>query len=63
MKEIDGYLELEQNSGNEFHSSGIALNSARNCLRYLIRTRKIKKNLASKVSLFCDFRYLFRREC
>lgn len=43
MKEIGGYLELEQNSGNEFHSSGIALNSARNCLRYLIRARKIKK--------------------
>lgn len=43
MKEIGGYLELEQNSGSEFRSNGIALNSARNCLRYLIRARKIKK--------------------
>lgn len=31
------------NHGSEFHEQGIALNSGRNCLRYLIRARKIKK--------------------
>lgn len=43
MKEIGGFLELELNHGSEFHEQGIALNSGRNCLRYLIRARKIKK--------------------
>ena len=43
MKEIGGFLELELNHGLEFHGQGIALNSGRNCLRYLIRARKIKK--------------------
>ena len=43
MKEIGGFLELELNYGSEFHKRGIALNSGRNCLRYLIRARKIKK--------------------
>lgn len=43
MKEIGGFLELELNHGLEFHEQGIALNSGRNCLRYLIRARKIKK--------------------
>ena len=36
-------MELELNHGSEFHEQGIALNSGRNCLRYLIRARKIKK--------------------
>lgn len=43
MKEIGGFMELELNHGSEFHEQGIALNSGRNCLRYLIRARKIKK--------------------
>ena len=43
MKEIGGFLELELNHGLEFHGQGIALNSGRNCLRYLIRARHIKK--------------------
>ena len=43
MKEIGGFLELELNHGPEFHERGIALNSGRNCLRYLLRARQIKK--------------------
>lgn len=43
MKEMGGFLELELNHGSEFHEQGVALNSGRNCLRYLIRARKIKK--------------------
>lgn len=43
MKEIGGFLGLEWNLGREFHKYGIALNSGRNCLRYLIRAKKIGK--------------------
>lgn len=43
MREIGGFLELEKNHGYEFHEDCIALNSGRNCLRFLIRARKIKK--------------------
>ena len=58
MKEIGGFLELELNHGSEFHEQGIALNSGRNGLRYLIRGRKIKriwlpKLLCSAISDTC----------
>lgn len=43
MREIGGFLEFEKNSGHEYHKNCLALNSGRNCLRYLIRARKIKK--------------------
>ena len=43
MKEIGGFLEFEMNTGHEFHEDCIALNSGRNCLRYLIRVRNISK--------------------
>ena len=43
MREIGGFLEFEKNGGHEFHKNCLALNSGRNCLRYLIRARKIKK--------------------
>lgn len=43
MKEIGGFLQWEIYEGKELHNNCIALNSGRNCLRYLIRTRKIKK--------------------
>lgn len=43
MREIGGFLELETNHGHEFHENCIALNSGRNCLRYLIREKKIKR--------------------
>lgn len=42
MKEIGGYFEFELNHGKEFHSDAIALNTGRNCLRYLILSRQIK---------------------
>ena len=59
MKEIGGFLELELNHGSEFHEQGIALNSGRNCLRYLIQGRKIKriwlpKRLCSAISDTCE---------
>lgn len=58
MKEIGGFLELELNHGSEFHEQGMALNSGRNGLRYLIRGRKIKriwlpKLLCSAISDTC----------
>ena len=43
MKEIGGYFELELNKGEELYSNAIRLNSARNCLRYLVRRKNIKK--------------------
>lgn len=49
MKEIGGFLELESNYGHEFHENCIALNSGRNCLRYLICARDIKKILLPKL--------------
>lgn len=43
MKEIGGYIELEQNHMPMLHSGAIALNCGRNCLAYLIRAKRIKK--------------------
>ena len=43
MREIGGYFELELGCGKELYTDEIRLNSARNCLRYLIRKRNIKK--------------------
>lgn len=43
MKEIGGYIEFPQFDGNMFHEKGIALNLARNCLSYIIESRRIKK--------------------
>lgn len=42
MKEIGGYLEFPEFSGGILHDDAIALNSARNCLAYLIETKGIK---------------------
>lgn len=39
--EIGGYIDLERNSGSQYHEAGIALNCGRNCLSYLIELRKI----------------------
>ena len=41
MKEIGGYIEFPEYNGNIFHKNAIALNSARNCLAYLIESKKI----------------------
>ena len=43
MKEIGGYFELEKYTGREYHENALALNTGRNCLRYVIRTKHIKK--------------------
>jgi hypothetical protein len=45
MKEIGGFFELELNRGKEFHENAVALNSARNCLRIIIRNKGIKRLL------------------
>ena len=42
MRDIGGYMEMEHYQGSEFHE-GLALNSGRNCFRYLIKAKKIKK--------------------
>jgi hypothetical protein len=42
MKEIGGFFELELARGKEFHNS-ISLNSGRNCLEYILKSRKYNK--------------------
>lgn len=59
MREYGGYLEFEQYQGSEYHENAIALNSGRNCLRYLIKARGIKriaipKYICSAVTDVCD---------
>lgn len=41
--EIGGYIEFPQFMGEMLHGNAIALNSARNCLAYLIEAKGIKK--------------------
>lgn len=41
MKEIGGYLELDQWVQHAFHAGAVALNTARNALVYLARARQI----------------------
>lgn len=43
MKEYGGYLEFEHFDGNVYHSNCLALNSGRNCLRYVLRAKKINR--------------------
>lgn len=43
MKEIGGYFELELNKGEGFHPRAIALNSARNCLKYILQAQNPTK--------------------
>ncbi|MBQ8311252.1 MAG: hypothetical protein IJX80_09615 [Clostridia bacterium] len=59
MKEIGGYLELEQFVGKPYYSDLIAVNNARCALLYLLRARSIKKLyipyfLCHSVSGICD---------
>lgn len=59
MKEIGGYLGLEQFGGQEYHPQAIALNSARNALLYVLQGRKISKlfipyYLCDSVSRVCE---------
>lgn len=43
MREIGGYLELENYAGCEYYKNSIALNTARNALVFLAREKKISK--------------------
>lgn len=43
MKEIGGYFELETHLGLHYHVKALKLNSARNCLEYILRARQYKK--------------------
>ena len=52
MKEIGGFLEWETYSGTEYHQEALALNSARNALRFLLRARKIRSIWLPR--LLCD---------
>ena len=45
MIEIGGYMGAEQYDSLEYHNEAIALNIGRNCFRYIIRAKKIKKIL------------------
>ena len=52
MKEIGGYIELDTMKIYSMHEKAIALNTARNCLAYLIKSRSISKILLP--SFLCD---------
>lgn len=52
MEEIGGYIEFPEYKGDIFHTNAIALNSARNCLAYLIESKKINKITVPK--FLCD---------
>lgn len=42
-KSIGGYLGLELRKGGHFHDSALKLNTARNCLEYILKIRKYSK--------------------
>lgn len=59
MKEIGGYLGLEQFVHHEYYSNLISLNNARNALLYILKARTIRKLyipyfLCDSVSELCD---------
>lgn len=43
IKAIGGYFELELKKGQHYHNNAIFLNTARNCLEYILSARKYKK--------------------
>ncbi|TWV15128.1 hypothetical protein FQ707_02090 [Bacteroidaceae bacterium HV4-6-C5C] len=43
MNSIGGYFELDLQHGNHFHANALMLNTARNCLEYILLVRKYKK--------------------
>ena len=43
MNYIGGFFELETKARSHYHAKAIRLNTARNCLEYLIKSRKYKK--------------------
>ena len=42
-KAIGGYFELELHKGEEYHKDALALNTARNCLEYILLARQYTK--------------------
>ena len=59
MKEIGGYLELEEFRGEEYYPDAVPVNNARNGLLYLIKARNIRKlyipyYLCDSVSGLCE---------
>lgn len=59
MREIGGFFELDQFGNNEYYKDIITLNSGRNALLYLLKTRSIKKiyipyYLCNSVSDMCN---------
>ena len=59
MKEIGGYLELEEFSGKEYYPDAIPVNNARNALLYVLKARGIQKlylpyYLCDSVSALCE---------
>lgn len=55
IKEIGGYFGLEEFTGREYHHNLIGVNSGRNALLYIIKSRKIKKLYIP--SFLCDTVY------
>lgn len=43
MKELGGYFELELNQGEHYHKNALALNSARNCFKYILKVKQPSK--------------------
>ena len=43
MEPIGGYFSLELPKGEEYHKDAIRLNTGRNCLKYILKTRGYKK--------------------
>lgn len=43
MQVVGGYFGLELNGGQHYHQDAIRLNTARNCLEYILRAKKYKK--------------------
>ncbi|NDV78803.1 hypothetical protein [Dysgonomonas sp. 511] len=43
MKEIGGFFELQLRKGEHYHKGAVQLNTARNCLEYILRAKKYSK--------------------
>jgi len=43
MNSIGGYFELELRQGEHYHQNALKLNTARNCLEYVLKTKQYKK--------------------
>lgn len=61
MREIGGYIELDNYNGQMLHDKAVALNCARSCLSYLIQAKKITKIVVPKY-LCASVRDVCKRE-